>query len=221
MAAPVEVARTCEVCGATLELLPNHACANCKSPPRVRSLVHFVADRMTDALPAGTVLAFAMDGTEERVLAQLDRPFESVSLFGSYRAQHTMGVDARDLSRYQDGEFAAVYSCLLFDYFLEHEAALREAARVLAPTGMFWTHIAGFRLREDDSAPVTLRVLEPAPGFYDYVPPETPLLSVRVGAEWFIDAMGRAGLVDCGRWHRVDEASGVPCDWFYGRRPQA
>lgn len=215
------MSRACEVCGEPLELLPNHACASCTAPPRVRSLVHFAGDHLHDALPRGTVLAFAMERTEARVLAALRRPFESVSLFGSYRSEHSIGVDARDLSRYGDGEFAGVYSCLLFDYFLEHEAALNETARVLAPDGLFWTHIAGFRLREDESPPVTLRVLEPAPGFYDYVPADTPLLSVRVGANWFIGAMERAGLVDCGRSHYVDEPSGVPCDWFYGRRPPA
>lgn len=152
------------------------------------------------------------------MLAQLDRPFVSVSLFGSYRPGHLLGVDARDLSRFGKASFAAVYGCLLYDYFPEHEQALSEAFRVTAPGGWLLLHIANFRVTEDEREPEIIRTIEPAPGFYDYLPEGAGMSSVRVGGSWFLDAMRAAGYREASRTRYVDEASAVPCDWFEGRK---
>ncbi|MHB8656842.1 MAG: methyltransferase domain-containing protein [Solirubrobacteraceae bacterium] len=167
------------------------------------------------------VLGFAVGATECRALEPLQVTLRSVSLFGRYAEAHESGVDARDLTRYAEASFSGVYASCLFDYFLEHRQALSEMYRVVAPGGWLLTHIAGFRLRLDASEPSVIRVLEPAPGFYDYLPADAKMLSVRVGTKWLLQTMGDVGWARCGLAHYVDESSGTPCDWFYAQKPLA
>ena len=216
----------CEICSAELSPSAAGVCASCSAPPRVRSLDHLINDVILPKAASSldhrkAILAFAMSATEKRALDKLGMTYTSVSLFGRYGDVHETGVDARDLSKCGEGQFAAVYSCCLFDYFLEHEKALAEAFRVTTPGGWFITHICGFRLRADQTAPETIRTIEPAEGFYEYVPKNQHMLSVRVGVDWYLDAMRKAGYIDCECIHYVDASSNVKCDWFVGRKPGA
>ena len=166
----------------------------------------------------GSALCFAMTSHEKTLLSRYYQNFESVSLFGTYGRGHTTGVDARDLGRYPVNSFGAHYSCLLFDYFIEHEKALAEAFRVLAPGGLFITHLEGPRIEEGLGAPRVVRNIVPRPGYYEYIPDGSGMVSIKVGKEWFLQAMRRAGFEDR-IFQIVDEPSGMVCEWFVGVKP--
>jgi SAM-dependent methyltransferase len=195
-------------------------CGGCGSAPRHRSLSAVLPSAL-GAAPGHPsrppLLAFSAFPQEKAALAPYFSSTVSVSLHGRYGDQHTSGIDARDLSRFPDGVFGGHYSCCaLFDYFLEHEQALAEAHRVLAPGGVLLTHIIPPRLQEGDMAPVEKAVIRPGPGYYEYVPEDQPMLSVRVGAAWFQRAMTRAGFR--ATRYRVADPAGVVCDWFLGHK---
>src|SRR5688500_9431468 len=142
----------CTVCGDPLETMDeNKNCLRCGSRSRTRSLAPIISNVVSLLLPSNVqqglpLLAFATTSVEQKLLTPFFPTRESVSLYGTYSTDHKTGVDVRDLSRYDDGSFAGVFSILLFDYFAEHEQALREIYRVLAPGGILFTHLASYRL---------------------------------------------------------------------------
>jgi len=213
------VGGACILCGTSIEpLAKKGTCKGCGSTPRLRSLSVLLPsalnrDRITAHQP---LLAFSAPRQEKGLLAPYFPEIASVSLHGVYGGVHTRGVDARDLSRYVGGSFGGHYSCLLFDYFVEHEPALAEAYRVLTPGGVFLTHILHTRLREGDLPPTQRHVIQPKPGYYQYIPEDQPMISARVGAAWFLRAMARTGF-RCIRF-RVRDPAGVVCDWFLGHK---
>lgn len=215
----------CPICGNRLgELVEGEKCPTCHSPPRLRSLVPLVSDVVAPALKdspvAGTLplLAFAMTSEERRIVERVFPSSKSVSLFGSYAADHESGVDARDLSRYPDDSFSGHFSVLLFDYFHEHQKALYEAFRVTAPGGMLITHIAQYRLVDGDAAPSVKKKVVGRPGYFDYMPAGATLDDIVVGRDWFLKAMERAGFL--ARVVKIeDAATGLSLDWFIGVKP--
>lgn len=214
----------CPVCGSSLSGSEERGiCTNCKARPRIRTIQklldeHLLPELATKLDGSKKALCFAMTSHERTLLAKLFTSIESVSLFGKYGSDHTTGVDARDLSRYPDSAFSTHYSCLLFDYFTEHQAALSEAFRVLSPDGIFITHLEAQRVESGAAAPRVVRTITPKAGYYEYIPQGEGMVSVIVGKEWFLRAMATAGF-EAYSFRIKDEASGVECDWFVGRKP--
>jgi len=214
----------CPICGNSLENVESgQNCAGCGSRARLRSMVPLVSDYLGTAFPAlrsadQQLLAFAMTGAERKILSQLFKNFKSASLFGNYSQDHESGVDMRDLSRYAPDSFSGVFGCLLFDYFPEHECALQECFRVIAPGGVFFTHIAPYRLVDGHASPAKKGIIKSRSGYFEYLPGKTELADVEVGRDWFVMAMRRAGfqpsLVKV-----TDTITGVVSEWFVGAKP--
>lgn len=214
----------CPVCGDSLnEVDSGQNCKGCESRARLRSMAplmrEYLAPRIKDDpvvnLP---LLAFAMTGAEKKFLATVFQNFKSVSLFGNYAADHESGVDMRDLSRYAPDGFSGVFGCLLFDYFQEHEQALRECFRVIAPGGILFTHIAPYRLLDGDRAPEQKGAIKSRAGYFDYLPEKTELPDVKVGRDWFVAAMRRVGF-ETSIVKVMDAAPGIFSEWFVGFKP--
>lgn len=208
----------CTICGKPFA--PDTArdnCPSCNAPSRLRSLPLVWDAVAKDECFAKPLLGFALTTGERRILGPHFPAAVSASLYGDYGAGHINGVDARDLSRFSAGEFACVFSILLFDYFFEHDKALREAARVLERGGLFMTCILDSRVSGDGARPAIIKTIERAPGYFDYVPADKALLSVHVGSKWFLAAMKRAGF--SARYLVVDDAiSTQKSRWFVGRK---
>ncbi len=212
---------TCSVCGAGLDSPgAKGECQACNSPARTRSLRAVLETAVAPSLAQSAdaalpLLAFAATGWERKLLAPHFPELQSVSLFGNYGSNHTGGVDVRDLSRYPDNSFSGAFGILLFDYFPEHEKALAELSRVIAPGGVLFTLVLPARVKQDDSAPVVTRRIEKRPGYFDYVPDDTPLLNVTVGRDWLVAAMERAGFA--ARHLAIpDPATDEISQWFVG-----
>jgi ubiquinone/menaquinone biosynthesis C-methylase UbiE len=207
----------CTICGTVFP--PRFAggdCPVCKSPARLRSLP-VVWDRIAPQPLDGPLLGFALSGAERAFLAPRTAEIVSVSLYGDYGAGHIAGVDVRDLSRFAPARFGAVFSILLFDYFAEHDQALAEIARVLKPGGVFATAILDSRLGDDAAPPSVTKTIQSKPGYFDYVPAETSLVSIRVGRAWFLAAMEQAGLA-AQTVTLTDPASRERTTWFIGHK---
>ena len=197
-------------------------CPNCLSRPRVRSLAHLFQDHIIPRFGAAVAkdreaLCFAMTSHERRILERWLTKFRSVSLYGRYAKEHELGVDARDLTRYPCDQFSIVYSCLLFDYFVEHKKALTEAYRVLVPDGLFIAHMEAPRIVDGDSAPYAAQKIQPKPGYYDYIPTDQFMFSVKVGRDWFLDTMEQVGFAPAS-YKVADPSSGLICEWFVGEK---
>jgi SAM-dependent methyltransferase len=217
---PVRIAATgdCTICGKPLgKPSPRGDCPSCGAPARLRSL-----PRVWDRIASRTafdkpLLGFALAGAERKFLERQVGEIVSVSLHGDYGRGHISGVDVRDLSRFADGSFSCVLAILLFDYFPEHEQALAEVARVLKPGGVFATAIFEGRLTPDAARPTVVKTIKSAPGYFDYVPEDRPLVSIRVGRGWFRDAMERAGFT--AEIAAVEDTlSKERTIWFIGRK---
>ena len=214
----------CTICGDPLQTVNKKGdCPSCGQPSRTRSLAPILTDVVAPLLstgdpPTGPLLAFAMTGAERKLIEPVFPSCRSVSLFGTYATYHETGVDARDLSRYDGGCFAGVFSIQLFDYFLEHDQALQEMYRVLAPGGVLFTLIASYRLHDGIEPPHVAKMLEPNSGYFPYWPSEVPLPSITVGRTWFVDAMRRAGF-ESDLVQVKDDATGDTFDWFVGQKP--
>lgn len=216
----------CPVCHDPLtEVESGQNCKGCGSRARLRSMAplmrEYLAPRMRDnravELP---LLAFAMTGAERKFLSTIFKSIKSVSLFGNYSTDHESGVDMRDLSRYPPDGFSGVFGCLLFDYFPEHEQALRECYRVIAPGGVFFTHIAPYRLVDGDMSPQQKGAIKSRAGYFEYLPDKTELPDVKVGREWFLSAMERVGFKTA--LVRVrDAVPSLVSEWFIGIKPGA
>src|SRR5436190_8954066 len=144
---------SCPICGDPLTpQADGDNCPGCNQPSRTRSLgpvmEEVVWPTIDKALVAHTpMLAFATTPSE-RQLIDHGIGVKAVSLYGNYSAENQLGVDVRDLEEFGSASFCGAYSILLFDYFLEHELALAELARVVAPGGMFFTHIGPHRVED-------------------------------------------------------------------------
>lgn len=214
----------CTVCGSVWsDTYSDPNCPDCSSRPRLRSMYPLVNDWVkgrvkASFLPDLPLLAFSMTGGEKEMLLPVFAKFKSVSLFGTYGSDHEAGVDMRDLSRYGDNSFSGVFGCLLFDYFEEHEAAIRECFRVTAPGGMFIQHIAPYRLVEGKVPPSLTGKIKKREGYFDYLPDQADLPSVTVGKEWFADALKTAGF-DTHIVKINDSLNGTVSEWFIGIKP--
>jgi SAM-dependent methyltransferase len=215
----------CAICGDPLAELNRGNCPNCGSPARLRTLPPLLDQRIAPAVAAAAaldlpLLGLAMTGVETRLVREVFPLLKSASLYGRYGKDHELGVDVRDLTRYADGAFSAHFSILLFDYFTEHGQAIREAYRVLAPGGIFFTHIAPFRLTEGNDAPFQSKEVRGRPGYFDYLPEDVALSDTRVGRQWFLQAMADAGFR--AEWVQAnDRATDQDQDWFVGYKPAA
>jgi len=213
----------CPVCGQKPRKFDN--CPGCGTRPRIRTLFPIMKEVVSPlagdipGIVGKPVLAFATTNAEKQQLGTCFPLQKSVSLYGNYGKDHEEGVDIRDLSRYPDGAFSGVFGVLLFDYFPEHEAALRESFRVLAPGGIFLTHIASSRLSDDDAPAKLDSMLVRKPGYMNYIPADKNLPSVHVGRKWFTAALAAAGFR--AELHQVhDAASKQKYDWFLGIKPK-
>jgi hypothetical protein len=213
----------CPICGTPLENLDQRGdCPGCKSPARTRSLPAVLesvvgphlAKTPNAALP---LLAFATTGAERPLLASYFKAIQPASLYGKYAADNMTGVDVRDLSRFGPASFSGAFGILLFDYFPEHEKALAELSRVIAPGGVFFTLILPSRVEPDPSPPVVARKIKPRPGYFDYVPEGSELLSVNVGQDWLLRAIARAGFTPL-QLRVPDPGTAEISQWFIGIR---
>ena len=212
----------CTLCGHVLA--GGDKCPGCGQSARTRSMVPLIeqfiiptfgASRLRHDLP---LLSFALTGRERSVLEKVFHRFKSVSLYGSYGADHESGVDARDLSRYEGNSYGGVFSSLLFDYFVEHEQALAEMYRVLAPGGILLTHIAPHRLLDGFQPSRVHKTIKPRADYMSYIPQDAHIVDIRVGRDWFVQAMRNAGF-DAGRIVIRDGDGGVDSDWFVAVKP--
>ena len=195
----------CVICGSSLAA-DSENCPGCGSRARTRAISVVLAELGLGRaeLP---LLIFGGTSLEARALAAVFPELKSVSLYRTYLSGHEVGVDARDLSRYRSESFSGHFSSLLFDYFPEHTEALTEAFRVIAPGGVFVTHIAPYRLLADSSPP-EVRGTALAEEFPD----------THVGAAWFMDALAAVGFE--AQWIQVREEGAAEriTDWFVGRK---
>jgi len=169
-------------------------CPSCNAMERTRTmpiLMHYL-QKMNQNWFEGEYLAFALTNLEEKIIRPHYGELCSVSLYGSYRANHQLGMDIRDLSRFEDRRFCATFSCLIFDYLTEHDKALRELNRVIKNEGVFITHIANYRLSDSDDEPVETGRISAGPDSFTYLGDDT-IPSINVGKEWFFRALDRAG----------------------------
>lgn len=207
----------CTFCGDALTDVENgQNCKKCGSRARVRALkavldnilFPWIRKRPLADLP---LLAFAMSRNEIEAMSSWPVPIKHVDLQGSAFKQCERGVDVRDLSRYPAASFSSIYSCLLFDYFPEHEQVLGECWRILTPGGIFMTCIAPGRLSDGYDPPHILGRAKTGNGA------EFP--SVKVGSRWFAHAMRSAGF----NVHlaAVRDTCGVTSTWFLGYKPMA
>jgi SAM-dependent methyltransferase len=214
----------CPACGSALpEKGENENCPTCGSRARQRCLTPLLDEIIQPILPPELaaelpLLSFAMTGTERKLLDPVFSHYKSVSLYGDYGGVHEIGVDARDLSRYADNSFSGAVALLVFDYFVEQEQALAEAYRVTAPGGVFFTCFSDYRMLPGGEAPFLDYMIVPRPNYFEYVPAEKGLPSIKVGQKWFVDAMRRVGfLADYVPVH--DAYSDKITDWFVGQKP--
>ena len=192
----IQAGSKCPLCGVDLATSSHTSenCPKCESRPRSRALCYALEQIKRENLVKSVekpVLCFSMTDVEKRQLAKIADKFTSVSLYGHYGSEHLTGVDARDLHQFPNESFGGYFANLLFDYFEEHEAALREAYRVLTPSGFLLTHIAAFRLSNDSAPPkATYNIGHEK---WDYIPEGKHVVSVKLGLNWFLDTMSVVG----------------------------
>ncbi len=213
----------CTICDKIMETLEEHnKCPHCMVPSRTRMLpivLNALKDQISaDLISSKPLLGFSITPLEEKVLSRVFPIFTSASLYGDYRENHIKGCDVRDLSRFADNSFSAIVSLLVFDYIVEIDQALAECVRVTAPGGIFITHIARYRL-VDGNAPVTVsHIIKPRADYFDYVPDDANMPSIKLGRKTFIDSMRKAGY-QTAHYCMDDLASGEQLDWFIGIKP--
>jgi SAM-dependent methyltransferase len=216
---------SCPICGDPIEtVVDEENCPGCNQRARTRSLGPVMEEIVWPAIDKSLaasvpMLAFATTAPERE---QIDHGIavKSVSLYGSYGSGNQEGVDVRDLREFESASFCGAYAILLFDYFLEHEQALSELARVIAPGGIFFTHIGPHRIEEGAAPPRSHAEIEARPGYFEYLPESHGLLDVRVGRQWLIEAIGRTGF-DPTHVYVEDAPTGMVHEWFVGRKSVA
>lgn len=209
----------CTICGNDLAILEGkEVCPECKSRARTRAIkpvLNIFSDTIDSSPLSLSLLGFAVTRTERILLMNRFQRITSVSLYGKYGEDHQTNVDARDLSRYSDNSFVGHFSSLLFDYFTEHQVALSEARRVVAPGGIFMTHINGGRLRNGNETPFLKGQVESTKNYFNYLPKEASLPKIRVGRDWFLNAL-EASAFEASVVYVTDQRSGIVSDWFVG-----
>ena len=213
----------CTLCGKIMETLREHnKCPHCMQPPRARMLpvvLNSLKDQISlDLANSKPLLGFAVTNAEENVLSSVFPMLTSASLYGDYRENHIAGCDVRDLSRFPDNNFSGIFSILLFDYFVEIDKALAECFRVTAPGGVFITHIAPYRLVNEDMQPTIMHITKKNETYFHYVPDNANMPSIKVGRQTFVNAMLHAGY-QAAHYGIQDLASGEATDWFIGFVP--
>lgn len=194
-------------------------CPACGAPARLRALAAALAWALRGREVGGkALLGFAVTRAELEVVRRWAPQVMSVSLFGSYRQEHTEGVDIRDLGRFAPASFSGVFGSLIFDYFVEHAQAIRECARVTEPGGFFLTHISAVRLIDGELPPVARGVVRKRAGYFEYLPEDARVESVHTGRTSFLNALSAAGYL-AGHCAILDELSGAVTDWFLGVLP--
>ena len=213
-----ETVEGCPVCHTPLiHPVEKGACPTCGSRARIRALSPIIRLwRQQGFQPTQPVLAFATPNSEREMLGRIFPSIISVSLYGEYGKNHLSGVDARALKEIGSKSCSGWFASLLFDYFVEHRAALQEAYRVLEPMGKFLTHIAPYRLQDGDSPPTLIGPLKNKP---NYLTEEWvgQIPSVSVGRQWFLTAMREVGF-DAEHKRILDLNTGEICEWFIGVR---
>ena len=200
-------------------------CPACRGAPRTRTLPLFFHQYLkpwlaaSGPLPARPLLAFAMVREEEQVLALAFSEICSVSLYANYRGDHEAGVDARDLSRFGHGCFSGSFSILTWDFFTEQEKAIAEAARTVAPGGVFIHQFSTARVAPGDMPPRAVQSVQKTGTYYSYLPDDHSLVSINVGIGWYIKALERGGF-SARHVDFPDPHSGESNHWFLGRRCQ-
>ncbi|HWA89883.1 MAG TPA: methyltransferase domain-containing protein [Rhizomicrobium sp.] len=224
--APIVVntaAPTCPVCGSAVAAIGEKGeCPACHSPARTRSLPAVLKSVVAPQLAKTNLaelplLAFAATGWERRLLGPHFKKLLGASLYGRYSPDNMTGVDVRDLSRFEAASFSGAFGILLFDYFPEHEKALAELARVIAPGGILFTLILPARVQPDKSPPAVTRRITPRPGYFDYIPEGETLLNVNVGQDWLLAAIDRAGFTPL-QLRVADGFTDEVSQWFTGIR---
>lgn len=163
------------------------------------------------------MLAFAAPSFELAVL-EPDYPYiQSVSLYGQYSGDHIIGVDARDLTRFEDRSFSGSFGILVFDFFLEQEKALEKSARVIEDGGLFLQQFGAYRLTEGNDPPSLVDAIKKRDDYYIYLPDDHGLVSISMGIGWYVSAMERAGF-DAQHVQYDDPHTGQANHWFIGIR---
>lgn len=206
----------CAICGREGSLANDENCPTCDARGRTRSLA-LLMEEVVGQLPAlplsKPLLAFAMTSGERQQLARIFQTFTSASLYGEYGAEHEAGVDIRNLIRYGQDSKAGIFGSLIFDYFPQHEHALSQAFTVIAEGGIFFTHIAPYRLRDGNEQPRVVGTVKPRPDAMSYVPREG-IPSVEVGRCWFLHALSHAGFSATNV--TFEDGATRNLDWFIG-----
>ena len=216
---------SCPICGDPIEtVVDGENCPGCNQRARTRSLGPLMEEVVWPAIDQtlaarAPLLAFA-SVQSERKLIDHGIALTSVSLYGNYGSEHQEGVDVRDLQAFETASFCGAYSILLFDYFLEHERALRELARVIAPGGMFFTLIGPHRILEGNEPPKSEQGIEARADYFDYLPESHGMLDIKVGRRWLLEAIGRSGF-DPLHAYVEDVPTGKVHEWFVGRREES
>src|SRR5262249_6500921 len=216
---------SCPICRDPLtEGVDDDNCPTCHQPSRTRSLGPVMEEVVWPAidkrLAAGTqMLAFATTPSE-RQLIDHGIGVKAVSLYGHYSAENQVGVDVPALEECGSASFSGAYSILLFDYFLEHEQALAELARVIAPGGMLFTHIGPHRVEDGSEAPRAENRIEDRAGYFEYLPDSHEMLDIRVGRDWLLQAMSSNGFEPTDV-QVEDSATGTVNEGFVGHRERA
>ena len=216
---------SCPICGDPIEtVVDGENCPGCNQRARTRSLGPLMEEVVWPAIDQtlaarAPLLAFA-SVQSERKLIDHGIALTSVSLYGNYGSEHQEGVDVRDLQAFETASFCGAYSILLFDYFLEHERALRELARVIAPGGMFFTLIGPHRILEGNEPPKSEQEIEARADYFDYLPESHGMLDIKVGRRWLLEAIGRSGF-DPLHAYVEDVPTGKVHEWFVARREES
>ncbi len=213
----------CSLCNKIMQIVVrNNQCPHCMGAPRTRMLpvvLNALRDQISlDLAKSKPLLGFAVTSAEEEVLSTIFPILTSASLYGNYHKNHIEGCDVRDLSRFSDNNFSGIFSILLFDYFVEIDKALAECFRVTAPSGVFITHIAPYRLVNEDMLPTIMHITQKTETYFYYIPDNANMPSIKVGRQTFVNAMQHAGY-QAVHYSIQDLASGGITDWFIGIKP--
>ena len=169
-------------------------CPNCTARERTRAMpimLYYIQD-LIKSWSEEEIIAFAFAGIEKRVLEPYMDKYTSVSLYGNYGANSIEGVDVRDLSRFRDSQFGGTFSSLLFDYFVEHDVALKELNRVIKKGGVFVTHCSMARLVDSTYVPINQRKVITKKDHMEYIG-SNDMYTVKFGKNWFCEALDRNG----------------------------
>lgn len=215
--------RSCAFCGEPrTESQPPGDCPACGAQTRAISLAPVLEETVKptfDAKLAAAAPALVLEpnSAETKLLCSIFPAKHMATLYGHDSPELENGVDARDLSRFADDSFSAHFSVTVFEHFVEHRNALKEAYRVLRPGGVLLTHIARSQL-VDGALPAQVVSLSSRSARFPRLPEGATVPNVKVGRETFLRDMRIAGFEAT---HVEVDDIGVReiKDWFLGRKP--